>query len=473
MRSDAGGRSAVSRNSTFRRAVSALWAFPLLSLVPLRLLVDIRAAALWLSVAAVGLALKWPTETVAIVLFSQFFPVASLLSAETGVGANIDGLRLVGFAVLITAASASVWRSRRPDGVAFLWLGLAAFYGLSLLWTEAFTEGARFFIRLIVPAALYWLARALPNPDRLATAWQAGAISISVLAFILFISDPGSTRYLVYESFRYTIPFGGYFPAAFAFLSATLAISFLVRAIRAHRIGPLIGFALFAAQTVATQTRIAVAALAFTSFIVVFAEQPTRKARLAWLTAAVFSGVVVLATSESVVAWFALRRGGGALSGLGSNVLGFIDLRGRLLLWGPVIERYRAANPFLGAGAGTAAAAVSALDLPVTLSAPHQEYLRILTDSGLVGLTLLLAWAIAILRRTMKAIGSRFPDQDSKGRASEALAISIMLLLTALTDNSLDYYLLFPAYLAITLAAQHDGEPLQPAAVEAPAREPA
>jgi len=425
------------------------------ALLPITLALDLRLGVLWLFAGLTAVALRWPLETLGVALFSQFFPVAGLFSGSIESAANIDGMRLLGFGALLGVIAVS-FALRPPDRLSAAWFGFVVFYGLSLIWTSTPTEGLRFFIRLAIPAGLYFVARTLDLRGVLAQTWRAGAVVLSLLAFLLFVLDPTSPGYVVDESFRYTIPFGGYFPAAFAMLSAALAIHFLVRALETRRMGPFVAFLLFAVQTAATQTRIVVAALAIASFAILIAFQRSRPARALWVVGGLVVATAALALSQDLFSWFALRRGGSIVAS-GSALLDLVDLRGRLLLWNTVLESYRSANPFFGAGAGTSAAAISALSLPIQLSAPHEEYLRILADTGLVGVALFVVWGYAVLARSVRALKADHLDKQPAAAAYEPLAIALMLFITALTDNSLEYYLLLPTYLALVLAtAQHE-----------------
>ena len=114
-----------------------------------------------------------------------------------------------------------------------------------------------------------------------------------------------------------------------------------------------------------------------------------------------------------------------------------VETSGRLTLWAVTIDSF-AESPWLGKGPGTANDLISSLF--EGLGHPHNEYLRFLHDSGIFGLTLLLAGCVQVLaichRQYRRSIEVSLP------RASICLGTFLAMtaiLLTMLTDNSASY----------------------------------
>jgi O-antigen ligase len=80
----------------------------------------------------------------------------------------------------------------------------------------------------------------------------------------------------------------------------------------------------------------------------------------------------------------------------------------------------------------------------------HNEYMRLATDTGLIGLVLLAlamgTWMFAAARLCRRG------DTAVREFAFPALAVLISWALIAITDNAIDYYNNFSQYLGFLLA---------------------
>lgn len=144
--------------------------------------------------------------------------------------------------------------------------------------------------------------------------------------------------------------------------------------------------------------------------------------------------------------------GGGSMADL---LQGEFDTSGRLEVWAQVWDQaWR--RPLFGAGVGS----VGALTRRIWdgMEHPHNDYLRLGFELGLVGLGLwltVMGWQLLDLRRRLRG---------SRGAVRQALAASMLglcvLLITAATDNTLIYNLLFtnPLFALIGAAYGADGQ---------------
>jgi O-antigen ligase len=116
-----------------------------------------------------------------------------------------------------------------------------------------------------------------------------------------------------------------------------------------------------------------------------------------------------------------------------------INWSGRELLWAPLVAAWMT-SPLIGLGLGTSSAILRSLFYEDEGLVAHNEYLRLGTDTGLVGIALfLLAW-IAWCRTA--AAASAVPGRRSEAieMALPALGVLVAWAVIAITDNAFDYY---------------------------------
>jgi O-antigen ligase len=109
-----------------------------------------------------------------------------------------------------------------------------------------------------------------------------------------------------------------------------------------------------------------------------------------------------------------------------------INSSGRDVLWALTIQQWKTA-PWLGHGPGAAEIMITS-HFPGTISHPHNEYLRLLDDTGIVGLTL---WGLGMLLLLQRAVRDILRTKDMGNRALHiaALLSIVVLLLGSITDN--------------------------------------
>jgi hypothetical protein len=165
-----------------------------------------------------------------------------------------------------------------------------------------------------------------------------------------------------------------------------------------------------------------------------------RRARNAALAALLLVGGYVAVTS-----WAPLRdrftHGDTSLSVGGVS----INAEGRTHVW-HVLWSEALQDPIIGRGAGSASA--RSLEVSSTLDHPHNDYLRVFYDFGLIGIAL-LAWfaarATRLLLWTRRRVGSV--------ASSAALYAGLAVIIVMATDNPLDYsFVMIPLGALIGLA---------------------
>ncbi len=176
---------------------------------------------------------------------------------------------------------------------------------------------------------------------------------------------------------------------------------------------------------------------------------------------------VVLAGVFSVLVLYFLIIHSAALTSrlLGENTLkeyllgdATLDTSGRTAFWAATLDSYQE-SPWFGKGPGSANDLID--EIFPGLGHPHNEYLRYLHDSGMVGLALLLCGFMQILVRCRSVYQQAV--QEASALASlylGAFLALIAILLTAITDNTFSYlFVMAPLGVAIgtTLGSSAQG----------------
>jgi O-antigen ligase len=115
-----------------------------------------------------------------------------------------------------------------------------------------------------------------------------------------------------------------------------------------------------------------------------------------------------------------------------------VPTSGRSNIW-PIVIESALQHPIIGGGLGSSQAAVGDFD-PETVGHPHNDYLRVWHDGGLIGLTLLMLafvrWMMNLSRQWRRARVSAAPHPEVELAAILAL-FSVMVV--GITDNGFVY----------------------------------
>jgi O-antigen ligase len=127
----------------------------------------------------------------------------------------------------------------------------------------------------------------------------------------------------------------------------------------------------------------------------------------------------------------------------------FMNLSGREVLWAVVIAGFLG-SPILGLGLGGSSALLEATFPAEVGHIAHNEYLRVVADTGLIGLGLfamaMLTWGWGVLR------GLRAPGANTE-YTLPALAVFLSWAVISAADNTIDYYAAFSQYVGFLAAA--------------------
>ena len=196
--------------------------------------------------------------------------------------------------------------------------------------------------------------------------------------------------------------------------------------------------ALWVVTIIVTLSRAATSASLLLVGLVVLAQMRFRRRRAAVSVPVMVAGVALLAVL--VLTWSPLydRMFGGDPVDIGGTA---INVAGRLTMWSAVIESARN-HTWLGGGLGSAqdVVYVAFADRNTQMSQPHNDYLRLWHDLGLIGLGFyllaVLRWMWVLWREWYRAERSR--EAVASLEMSGLLAL-LALSTLALTDNPLIY----------------------------------
>ena len=172
------------------------------------------------------------------------------------------------------------------------------------------------------------------------------------------------------------------------------------------------------------------AAVAAVLAVVLHPMYKTFSRRLLAIAAMVVSAIAVFYTPMFQERTF--YQGQGSISDLWEG--NSVDTTGRFDAW-PLIWDEAWKRPLLGSGVGSVSSFVSSVWEGV--SHPHNDYLRVGFECGLLGLTLYLlavAWQLVLLRKEMDR-----PQETVRQAFIAAFLGFLMMLITSATDNTLVY----------------------------------
>ncbi|MDB6428332.1 O-antigen ligase family protein [Curtobacterium sp. 20TX0008] len=320
---------------------------------------------------------------------------------------SVSGIVTAGSAAACTALAPMLIGSRSPVAVpGLLFLALAFGRALFAPDVDGLQNVAAYTILLLLPA--FVALQATPDIADRVLRWFAAS---GLLATALFAVQ--QTLGLLTDGIR------SYALAALPMLAAAAAL----------RAGPWllrIAPAVIVVGIVASLSRTA-SVVALLVLVVLVTRRPVgHRIRLAIL-AVVGAG----ATLAAVWTWVPSYRGrftSGDNAMLGGVA---INTSGRAKLWDVVADHARSA-PLVGHGPGSAARLVT--ETFVGIRQPHNDWLRLLHDTGWIGVSLFALAAVTTLVRIARA-AQRTDDAVHWA----ALAAFLALLVTAATDNTLIY----------------------------------
>lgn len=364
-------------------------------------------------------------------------------------GTTVDGVCLIALSVsfgLLLSGSSQLSVPRRFRA----YLYFVGFLALSLLYSSSRLEGLRMVLKVAYPVLIFFVTIKIIKTEREIDSavqyWIAGGILATLIGVAMFLVR-GSTGFMWGGDFRYSSgllhasPFSMYMFALFGLCYG------LWRAGRGGRYGRLA--LIFGVQALMSETRITWVAMVIGVLVIegLLGKNTRRLMRVAGVTVAVV--VVFFYVMQHSIGL--QRRFFGSELDPSSSLLDLaqnVNVTGRNLVWAVVYGDYWSHNRWIGQGAGSSARFLAGAFEESGI--PHNEYLRVLHDTGAVGLVLFLAGIIGLFRLLQSLLGKSVTEQQ-RLCVGVALFILIGYIVIAITDNPLDYYFFFSQYVFFAL----------------------
>jgi O-antigen ligase len=395
-----------------------------------------------------GLTLRWPLGVVAAMLAIGPLDLSFLTGGfktmfqQMG-GLDMNGIRLIFVSVgfgLVILTDRRCWAALASLPVRWYLLFLA-YAASTLVASPDAIEGARLLMKLAWPLLIFLIVSARGRThaelDRLVDWLLIGAAVLIVInpVFIalgdVYIEDSGRVRLMGAGTHQN--------PFSFAMLVAMLVA--LVRFASRGQARYLLlagGAAIWIALSLTRITFLAGAVSLGT--VALYSAVVRRDFRAAAL------GIVAATALTAALAPFILERTFGTIPSLAQfftllrdpiALYQEINWSGRELFWAVLVFSWMA-SPWFGLGLGSSTVVLTAVFPEEMGLVAHNEYIRLGTDTGLVGLTLFAMAMIAWVRVSVRA-GLR-SDVRTQEMVLPALAIMVAWAVIALTDNAFDYY---------------------------------
>lgn len=455
--------AALSRPGTERRVLAGLAALTVASAAGLAWAPWLTAGAV-LGAALAAASLAWPAAVVTLLLFIGPVDLSFLtggfkeLFATTG-GLDMNGIRLLavsgGLGLGILADPAQ--RERLASPTVRWYLVFLAWAGLSVAWSGDPLEGLRLLLKLTWPLLIFLTmsARERTRADVERTAdWILVGGTLLVLLNPLYVVF--GTDFIV-EGGQVRLGGAGVGHNPFSFYLLVLVLISLGRfATRGQwRYAALAGGALV--WIALTMTRITVlAGLVALAGAGLFGALARRRLRPALVAGGVGALVVAALLPILLERTFGYVPTLSELMALARDPVALfmsMNWQGRQLLWAILIASW-AASPVVGLGLGSSTGILKAFLPEEVGKVAHNEYIRLGTDAGVVGIALftvaVLVWVAAVVRASLAEPGRR--DGGLEEMALPALAVLLAWGVISLTDNALDYYFQFTQFAGFLMA---------------------
>ena len=449
------GRLGVSGAVLLAAVLASVAIGALSSLVPALAIAGVLAAGLLVA------ALASPLTSIALLLAIGGLPLEGLTGGEKSLfqgfgGASVSGIILIAMVavlLLVFVSGRVPLRVSLVDGALLLMLAVAA---VSIVHAPAPLEGVRVFTKILYPVLIFLAVRSYLGGERQRDYVMrfiiAGGLAVSAWALWGLFTD-GLPVYLSGTAYRMTV--ATTHPTPFGFYMVTLFALCYPRWRHDRTWGIAALSALFGLQAVLSMSRMAILGVALVIILteVALTRRPTR-----WLRAGVVAVLLVGAGVSVVLSTPSLQEGvfysPQSLSSDPTELFESLNDQGRGAVRDAMIADTTRAGTWLlgqGLGASTVALDSGALGDLGGVGVAHDEYLRLVYETGLVGLVVAVIAMLAVVVtawRTSQAL----PERD-RWIGVAAFSLSVCYMLFAATDNVFDYYNTFSQYGYFALGA--------------------
>lgn len=382
------------------------------------------------------------------------FPLGALTGGNRSVLSAAGGTTAGGLILVLSIVFIVTVLSQRRVLVAWLarfwphtlWVSWSV---ASLIYTDSLDDGLRLAAKLLYPLLVMCLAsEVIRTEDDLTVPFKGWIAGVALASFIALarLVVVGLPMLAQGGAYRYTALMH---PSPFSFF---LIVSFMTAfALWRLRGGRFLGVAslILAVQVLMTLVRISIAGLVVAMALI---EAARSRGAAKWMRA-LLVGVVMVA----VMTWLVLqspilqrRVTYERVTGAGDLLsLTRLDDSGRGSLWSQLFEEYAHGDKAFGSGLGSSTPAVIRFARGADVGVVHNEYLRLLYETGLVGLLaflFMLLWHFLRLRAHARVVRAR-------PLVVAATGALLIYALVSVTDNALDYYDLFGQYVFFLVGA--------------------
>jgi O-antigen ligase len=372
-------------------------------------------------------------------------------------GLDMNGIRLIGvsFGLGMTALALPRTRAVLLGRWGILYLAFLLWCLFALARSPYPVYGLRFLMKLAFPLLIFVIivgtVERREQLTKLVDFSLIGAALISLVMNPFYVLFGG---YHVYDDGYVRVRGVGIHENPFSFYLLISLYIALGRFISRGKLRYLVLCAALGFWMVMTLTRITLlAAMVGLAAMAIYGLFAARNPRV--LLAAVVVGVLISLPLVPVVLERSLGfvPSIGELFGLMRNPLALyesINWQGRELAW-PIVYSAFATSPVTGLGLG-ASILVMREYFPVSAGeVVHNEYLRLASETGIIGVLLffaaIMAWLVAAIR------AERLTGGAAREYALPAVAAILSWAIIAITDNAFDYYAPYTQFVALLVGA--------------------
>jgi len=374
-----------------------------------------------------------PTWIVYFSLFSGGFALASFTNYQKSLlptlgGINLDGLRLVGIvSVLGVVAAIKGYLLKKGSLLVYFCFLVVAFF--TLFHSSAKLEGLRVLFKLTFPYLIFLVIiksnikkQNLLNIQKSISIGGLIIIAITLIVVVLgkgFFTLPGDIPRL-----RSTI--GG--ASTFSFYIGLIGLYFYAKFIFEHRIKYLPIYLFSLLFCIFSITRIGIGAMLVATLALTLLGN-----KKSWVVLIVIASIFIVLVGPFRNRLFLHPKSISEIFTL--SALHAINTNGRENIWKAVMPLFFK-HPIVGVGLGSTGPFL--MEKFQSVGVVHNEYLRMLVETGILGFTLFMFSYLFLFFRCFII----FRISEGRDRFLPALAISGLILYSIIniTDNGIDYY---------------------------------